>query len=200
MAKDTGKSTPHQRAAEQLPLDDDVRWLPIETAHQRLIERTGYGDLAARDLEQALAQDRLPFMARSTVTGERKRLVWTGKLMLWPGKDGLRVMSRPQPGEHHVLSVRGFHFYIWQPTLETIWPPLAGIAPVDDSEPLLAIDRAKVVLRDLYATKAKMPTSLKEATGEVEGECWKRGWKPPSEDRVAAAAGELGYRTPRKPR
>jgi hypothetical protein len=100
--------------------------------------------------------------------------------------------------------VRGWVFYVSQPDFDRIWPPLAGGTPVDHDdvssavEPLLAVDRARTVLRYLYPTKANMPGSLKEATAKVGDECQKRGWKPPSEDTVHRAAEELGYRTPRK--
>jgi hypothetical protein len=195
------KKADAQHTPERLPLEDDPRWLPIETAFQRLTERTGDTALAILDLEQALAQDRLPFMARSTVTGERKRLVWTGKLMLWAGKDGLRVMHRPQPGERHVLSVRDFRFYIWEPHFNRIWPPHGGSAPVDHEEPLLPIDRAKAALLYLYPTKAQMPRLLKAATTAVDGYCQKQGWQlVSSPDTVHRAAEQLGYRAPRKRR
>jgi hypothetical protein len=129
------KSTPSSSPSSALPLDDDVRWRSIDEALDRRIERVRHGEIAVRELQDALEQDRLPCMMVSTATGKRTRLkhtVWTERLMLWLGKDGLRVMLRPQPRERTeeviasgwrpVLSVRGLHFYIWQPTFETIWP------------------------------------------------------------------------------
>ena len=77
-------------------------------------------------------------------------------------------------------------------------PPWAGKPPTD-KEPLKAIERAKVVLHDLYPTKAKMPNSLKAATQAVNDECQKRGWQlVTSTDTVHRAAEQLGYRPPRK--
>jgi hypothetical protein len=194
----------------QPPLDDE-RWMSIEAAHQRGVERTGDNDLAVIDLEKLLADDRLPCMRRSTASGERQRvaaIAWTDLIRLYSGKEVsviYRASLHRSPGGSYVVDqVRGWRFYIWQPDLDRIWPPPGGTAPVehhDDSdmkEPVRAIDRAKAVLRHLYPTKAQMPGVLKEATRKVVAECEKRDWKPPSEDRVQRAAEELGYRPPRK--
>jgi hypothetical protein len=208
--KAEGDHTPGQRAEQPTP-DDDVRWLPIEAAHQRLTERTG--DLATLDLMKALEQGRLHCMARSTVTGERKLLApakWTDRIMLWPGKDGVRVVHRHQPGEpfpNIVKPVRGCRYYVWQPDFETVWPPPAGSAQVDhddskSKEPVRAIDRAKAVLPVIYPPDGEPPRelTLKAVTKAVAEECEseRRGWKPPSEDRVHDALEQLGYRPPRK--
>ena len=134
-------------------------------------------------------------------------IAWTDLIRLYSGKDVSVIYRKPlsrSKGQYIVNPVRGWRFFVWQPILDRIWPPPAGSAPVDHDdasdlkEPLRAIDRAKVMLRFLYPTKSKMPRLLKEATGEVKLECEKRGWKPPSEDRVQAAAEQLGYRPPRK--
>jgi hypothetical protein len=215
--KAKAEHTPEQRAAIQKmvapkrpPLDDDLRWLPIENARERRAERTRDNDLAVLDLMEVLAQGRLPCIIRSTTTGERKQVAskaWTDQIMLewWPSY-GVRVVHRHQPGEpfpNIVKPFRGWVFYVWQPVLDHIWPPRADSAPVvhddgDTKEPVRAIDRAKEVLLYLYPTKAQMPRSLKKATGKVEEECRERGWKPPSEDTVRRAAVQLGHRSARK--
>lgn len=204
-----GKKAADDHTPEQPPLDDDAHWLPIEAAHKRGVERTGDNDLAVIDLEKLLAEDRLPCMRRSITSGERVRvadIAWIELIRLYSGKEVSVIYRKPlsqSKGQYILNPIRDWRFFVWQPILDHIWPP-ARSGPVDDAddndlkEPLRAIDRAKVVLRDLYPTKSRMPRSLKEATGEVKVECEKRGWQPPSEDRVQAAAEQLGYRPPRK--
>jgi hypothetical protein len=213
MGKAKGDHTPELRAAirkmaEQPTLDDDARWASIEDARERRAERTRDNDLAVLDLMELLAQDRLPCMIRSTITGERKLVAstaWTDQIMLewWPSF-GASVVHRHQPGEpfpNIVKPFRGWRFYVWQPVLDRIWPPPAASVPINhDEEPVRARARAKEVLLYLYPTKAQMPLSLKETTRKVVTECEKRGWKPPSEDTVQRAAEQLGYRAPRKRR
>src|SRR6478672_946187 len=119
------------------PLDDDLRWLPIENARERRAERTRDNDLAVLDLMEVLAQGRLPCIIRSTTTGERKLVAstaWTDQIMLewWPSY-GVRVVHRHQPGDpfpNIVKPFRGWVFYVWQPVLDHIWPPRADSAPV----------------------------------------------------------------------
>ena len=50
-----GKAT-RDHTPEHPPLDNDSRWLPIEAAHERGVERTGDSDLAVIDLEKLLAR------------------------------------------------------------------------------------------------------------------------------------------------
>jgi hypothetical protein len=125
---------------EQLPPEDDRNWLSLDAAFERLIERIHYGDLAARDLQDALAQGRLRCMVRSTAAGERKyvvRTTWTEVLMLrFSGKDGLLVMLRPQPG-NYTRQFRGVRFYVLRSDLEDIWPTgsaRAASEPVDHDD------------------------------------------------------------------
>jgi hypothetical protein len=88
-------------------------------------------------------------------------------------------------------------YFVARRELDRLYP--AGSAPIDHEEPLQPIDRAKVVLRDLYRTKAEMLRSLKEATNAVDEECGKRGWQAVSSpDTIHRAAEQLGYRAPRK--
>jgi hypothetical protein len=128
MGKKAGSHLTPEQSAEPT-LNDDALWLAIKAAYERLVERTGDTELATIELMQALAQDRLPCMARSTVTGERKPVApttWTDQIeMLWSRTNGLRVVHRPQPGEpfpNVVKPFRGWVFYVWQPDFETVWP------------------------------------------------------------------------------
>jgi hypothetical protein len=105
------------------PLDYDARWLPIEAAPALLAERT---TALAIDLTDALLRGHLRCIR--SAAGERKRVAasaWRYQLILSSGKDGLRVLRRPQPGEYGdpVKSVRGWVFYVWKPDFDRIWPP-----------------------------------------------------------------------------
>jgi hypothetical protein len=198
-----GKKAKGDHTPEQPPLDDDPRWLPIEAAHERGVERTGDNDLAVIDLEKLLADGRLPCMRRSTTSEERQRvaaIAWIELIRLYSGKDVSVIYRQPlfQSKGHYIVNpVRGWRFFVWQPVLDRIWPPPTDSAPVD--EPLLPIDRAKAALRALYRTKAEMPRSLKAATKAVDDYCQKQGWQPVSSpDTVHRAAEQLGYRAPRK--
>jgi len=196
--KPAGDHTP-----EEPTLDDNTRWLQIEVALERLIERTPSDTvIAIIDLQKALADGRQPCMVRSTKTGERKfvvRTAWRGQIMLDLGRDGVRVVHHyePKPGGYVVHPFSGGRFFVWQPAFDRIWPPPASSAP--EKEPVLPINRAKAVLRYLYLTKADMPGSLKAITNAVEKGCKELGWQPvSSQDTVHRAAEELGYRPPRK--
>jgi len=121
---------------EQPPLDDDLRWWPIDAARKRRIERTGNNDLAVIDLTELLKQGRLTCMRRSTTTGERKFVAaaeWTDQIKLSCDKDGLLVAHRHPPGDHWKL-LYGWVFYIWQPDLDHICSPPVGSAPVDHAD------------------------------------------------------------------
>jgi hypothetical protein len=223
MGKANCNHTAKPRAAEDLLLDDDVCWLPLEPVHRQWCDRIGNYGLATRDLNQALAQaGRLPCMIRSLSTGERRRLestAWAGdrqaniqttagppelselKVLagrVYPGTGPLAfgLVYRPYPGDTIFKRTwPGWAFYVSRVAFEAIWPP-AGGTPVEG--PLRPVDRAKVVLRALYPTKAQMPRSLKEATKAVVTKCEQRRWQPVSSDTVQRAAEQLGYRAPRK--
>ena len=86
-----------EKMAGQLPLDDDARWLLIEAAHQRRVERTGDNDLAVIDLEKLLAEGSLPCMRRSTVSGERIQvaaIAWTELIRLVLREGSARHLSQ----------------------------------------------------------------------------------------------------------
>jgi hypothetical protein len=222
MGKANGNHTAKPRAAEDLLLDDDACWLPLEPAHRQWCDRIGNYGLATRDLNQALAQaGRLPCMIRSLSTGERRRLESTA----WAGDRQANIQTTAGPPELSELKVlaersgrlpvgrigavyeaerlKGHPRDIERPAgpgpLEngvTWYPGTGPLAPVE--EPLRPVDRAKVVLRALYPTKAQMPRSLKEATKAVVTKCEQRRWQPVSSDTVQRAAEQLGYRAPRK--
>jgi hypothetical protein len=129
-----------EKMAAQLPLDDDARWLPIEAAHHRGVERTGDNDLADIDLEKLLAEGRLPCMRRSITSEERVRvaaIAWTDLIRLYSGKEVRVIYRKPlsQTKGHYIVNpVRGWRFFVWQPVLDRIWPPPAGSAPVDHDD------------------------------------------------------------------
>ena len=108
--------------------DDDPRWLLLKAAHQRLAERTLDNELAIIELRKALAAGPPSFDAPISHgrAHAASATIWTERLMLWFGTDGLRVMQRPQPGDpsfpNTVRTFRGW-FYVWQPDLDRIWPP-----------------------------------------------------------------------------
>jgi hypothetical protein len=115
-------------------IDDDAHWLSIDEAFERLTERVRYGEIAVRELQDALKQGCLRCRAWSTVTGEREPVPSTAwaEWFLWRGTDGLRVVYRPDPhgkAKATVLTVRDFRFYIWQPDFDRLWPA----KPTDDS-------------------------------------------------------------------
>lgn len=72
------------------------------------------------------------------------------------------------------------------------------LPPAETQEPLLPIDRARAVVRDIYASKPP-PPKLKMATRDVAEECERRGWPPPSSDTVSRVLEDLGHR-PRRHR
>ena len=130
---------------EQPTLDDDANWLLIETARQRMSERTNDTALTI-DLEKAMADYRLPCMVQSTATGERKFVVptaWTDpdQFMLDDTPTGVRVVHRYErkPGGYAVRPFRGGRFFVWLPHFDRIWPPPGASAPAtdydDDSNP-----------------------------------------------------------------
>ena len=128
MGKAKGDHTP-----EPLPLDD-ARWVLITTlVKERLIERSGSGDDAVRDLEQAMAQQGLRCMARSKDTGERKMLpptIWEEITITWRGPQyGVIAEYRRRPGDHTWRQFM-YRLFVWLPDLDRIWP-LAVSAPVD---------------------------------------------------------------------
>lgn len=106
----------------------DPRWMPIEVAHKRLMERTGNADLAALDLTNALAQGRLRCLARSINTGESKPVdptMWS-QIELLSGVN-VRVVWRDNPEFPHIVKpFRGVVFYVWGPDVDEL---LAGKAP-----------------------------------------------------------------------
>jgi hypothetical protein len=110
---------------DELPLNSDPRWTPIDSPFEWLRARLGDGHLAARDLDEELAQDRIRYMIRSIDTGERKLGLaarWAGKLTLryWDGTPGVSIYYRNtgDPGTR----VTGWMFYLWRPDFEAIWP------------------------------------------------------------------------------
>ena len=132
-------------------IDDDAHWLSIDEALERRIKQVRYGDIAVRELQDALEQDRLPCMVWSTVTGKRTRLkhtVWTERLILWLGKDGLLVMLRRQPGDapNVVRQYRDGRLYVSLPDFETIWPAKLtdDSSEVPTSRPPVRISHRKV--------------------------------------------------------
>ena len=135
-----GKKAKADHTPEQPPLDDDPRWLPIEAAHGRGVERTGDNDLAVIDLEKLLAEGRLPCMRRSTTSGERVRvaaIAWTELIRLSSGKEVSVIYRKPlsQSKGHFIVNpVRDWRFFVWQPVLDRILPPPAGSAPVDHDD------------------------------------------------------------------
>jgi hypothetical protein len=123
MVKAGEESTPSSAISTEPSPDDDASWASLDEAYEFGVEQVRYGEIVARELGGALAQGRLHCMARSTTTGARKLVAdWADQFMLWLGKDGLRVMQRPQPGERHALSVRGWYFYVCRSELGAIWP------------------------------------------------------------------------------
>jgi hypothetical protein len=132
-----GKKAKRDHTPERPLLDDDARWLLIETARQRMSERTNDTALTI-DLTKALADDRLPCMVQSTTKGERNYVAateWRGQIMLDDAPTGVRVVHHYQPNSRG-YAVRPFpgRFFVSQPAFDNIWPPPAGTAPVDHDD------------------------------------------------------------------
>lgn len=120
----------------ELPLDDP-RWFPIEAAHKRLTGRTGDRGLAGIDLTRELAQGRLSCIARSTATGERRRIepaMWIDKIQLdaWPESARVIHYEPRSKGERIVKPFRGALFYVWRPDFVRIWPTAGATVERDD--------------------------------------------------------------------
>jgi hypothetical protein len=103
----------------RLPLDSP-NWLILESAHRQLWEQPNWGDggLAIRDLEDALANEKVRSMMRSHSTGERKiagRTFWSKHVFLNSWNDGLKVVPRAQQNDPHAQPLRDRSFYAWGP-------------------------------------------------------------------------------------
>lgn len=120
------------------PLDSDVRWMSIQVVAERMLERLRYGPDVARDLAEALSQGRLRCMARHIHTGERRLMApveWAALKLEWWGIDpqyrnysvevGYRELEAPNRRKLFRETL-----YIWQPDLEALWSPDAGIPPI----------------------------------------------------------------------
>jgi len=178
---------------------DDPRWWPMQNAIKLLKAQTGGRDFAVMDLKQAMTSGKLRGMRRSRHNGEREHLSppFENQFFVW------FCSNDPEAREAENYPLDDWAFYVWKPDFDRLFSAGAPADQDDDShskEPLRAIERAEVVLRELYPTKAQMPRSLKEATKAVATECQKRGWPAPSSDTVHRAAERPGYRPPRKHR
>ena len=129
---------------EQPPLDDP-RWsMSIEAAHKRLTERFSDTALATIELMKALADGRLPCMARSRHSGESRSVApaeWADEIELLSWKNlprvfsrrpSVRVLARRQTSVRE--QIHDLVFYVWQPAFDRIWLPPAGSAPVDHGD------------------------------------------------------------------
>jgi hypothetical protein len=188
---------------------DDPRWWPMQKAIDERAAQTGAFELAVQDLQHEMAIGRLRGMRRARGSGKRELLSApaAGKLFIWfyPCTDADEASERRMAADY---PLDDWVVYVWKPDFDRLFSAGAPADHHNDSypkEPLLPIDRAKAVLRELCPNKAQMPGKLKAATRDVGDECRKRNWKPPSEDTVQRAAAQLGYlprrkRPPRKRR
>ena len=111
------------------PLKDDARWRPIAAVHRQLIARNNVSYVSAADLEKALARGRVHCVRRSAA-GDRKRVArkeWGTELVLRESRaEGLGVHDRLEPrkgaAQQVSLLIRGWHFFVWQPDIDTVWP------------------------------------------------------------------------------
>src|SRR5262245_1444466 len=127
---------------------EDPRWFPMLEAIELRTKQLGDRDLAILDLEQAIESGKLRGMRWSCASGERKRLTAPFReLFAWFNGH-----------------LDDWHYSVWKPDLDALFSVSQADPGAAPKEPLLAIDCAKVVLRDLFPTKAQMPRSLKEAT------------------------------------
>ena len=184
---------------DKLPLDDP-RWWPMWNAIELRKVQTGDQDLGVKDLEQAMARGKLHGMRRSRDNGEREHLSPPfEKLFVWFYSCGIDEVDVRREAANYPLD--DWVFYVWKPDFDQLFLTGAPAEHHDDRysrAPLRPIDRAKAVLLELYPNKVRMPGKLKAVVREVEDECRKRNWTPPSQDTVERAAEELGYRPPRK--
>jgi hypothetical protein len=188
----------------KLPLNDP-RWCAMKAAIDLREQQTGAHGLAIRDLAQAMVGGKLRSMRRNLASGESELLAasfWETHFIGYLSPLSVTIYRQTDIDRHRtdeygnlVADRLDDLFYVWRPDFDGLY-----YGARDEDEPLQPIDRAKVVLRDLYPTKAEMPRSLKAAHRAVMAECEKRDWQPPSEDTVQRAAEELGYRPPRKRR
>jgi hypothetical protein len=130
-------------------IDDHAQWLSIEAACQQRAKRTSNNALAVIDLMEALTHDRLPCMARSTVTGERKLIAhaewvdqielrfWRGRVRVFSRQPSVRMIARRPTGVRE--EVRGWVFYVGKVELGTLWPARLtdGSSEVPGSQPMM---------------------------------------------------------------
>ena len=120
------------KTVEQYPLDDDTRWRPIGAAYRRRFEQTENVPLSIFQVMDVLEKGELPSKEQSVVTGQSRLLLsteWTERVELQFLSGGPRVVHR-EPRECVIarrsqvvlLSVRGFQFFVWWPTVEKLWP------------------------------------------------------------------------------
>jgi len=115
-----------------LPLNSP-NWLPLGDAHRLLCPLLGEKHLAAKDLRDAMADDRdrrVRSMRRCFARGIRRpdellpASYWV-EHWLDPRSDGVFVME----GFRSIATVKGYAFFVWKPDLAKIWPTIFPPTP-----------------------------------------------------------------------
>ncbi len=121
---------------EPLPLNS-AHWVGMDVAAEWLYERLRNGDDVARDLTEAMAQDRLRCMGRDIRSGERRLIShteWDVIELCWWGIDPERRERTVQPHYRERINQESYRrrydatLYIWWPDFEAIWPAFGNTA------------------------------------------------------------------------
>jgi len=186
---------------------DDLRWLPLDQAHERRRQQTGDRHLAARDLTDALADGRLRCMARriGEGTGPDRELVppafWADwRLDSWA--DALLVRLR---GRGLVRRHRGSAFFIWETDLKKIFGAERDAASPTAREQKKPERRGRPrehdwpeIAAELASRVITMPTwSNEDIVVDLLKWCQRQNKKEPPRSELSAYVSALRRRFPR---
>jgi hypothetical protein len=205
--KAKGDHTAKSRAIER-PLLDDADRLPLTEALVQFVKRTDSLGLAIREMEQALAQDRMPVMAQSVATGEKQ---WV-EASMWPE---LRLYSQTpaaggwciayrKPDPSYVGGVKlflpGSVFFVSQATYKMVWPsadmpPVKSDTSAGETRTLPRLPPGRKPMDDwpneiakwlvaVAAEDAKRLQHVDELVGEAREFFQPRGKKLPEDDKA----------------
>jgi hypothetical protein len=188
--------------ARALPLDDP-RWLLLADALKLLAPYSGNLDLAAFDLNQALARKRKPIRCKCRhVRGGHPEPVpseFWAYFTVWRDGSVNRRPSSSRPGYRVVRSVHELVFFVWRPDLDQLLPMQQAkqtTAPSDEQEPeKLVYVMIRAIAERLPEGARKTAEVLRRIDEEWPAECERNKVKPsgfyakPDRDKVDRALG-----------
>jgi hypothetical protein len=190
---------------EQLPLEDDARWMSLNEAVELHERRTRSLTLTVFDLEQKLAIGQLHCMRRKRTSGERKREPCSFWNYHFIGVSSRHVdVYRPPPGvdrtQRHKIDdygnivadrLDGWMFYVWRPDFETLWPTTAVVEPRPNNpgKPQRARANAEKALSIAFPGGVPADATDKDLVNKVAPVYEKFGWGEPNRRTLRRALG-----------